>query len=117
MGKVYPRDFNSPKEFSLGDIKKDKFGKIIQIEFDFKDAGYEYNFKLLHPHKPMKYNGTGNSAHFEWDNLREELSIAEITRIVVQKNSNSTSISFQRYDDIVINIICKNIIGLPKCPN
>ncbi len=114
MGKIYYRDFNSPKEVSLGDIKKDKFGKVVQIEFDFKDAGYEYNFKLLHPHKPMKYNGTGNNV--EWDNLREELGIVEITRIVVQKNSNSTSISFRRYDDIEINIVCKDVIGLPKCP-
>jgi len=113
MGKIYYHDFNSPKEVSLGDTKKDKFGKVVQIKLYFKDAGHEYNFKLLHPHKPKKYNGTGNSVLFEWDNLREELSIAEITRIVVQKNSNSTSISFKRYDDIEINIVCKNIIGLP----
>lgn len=113
MGKVYYRDFNSPKEVSLCDTKQDKFGKVVQIKLYFKDAGYEYNFKLLHPHKPMKYNGTSNSVLFEWDNLREELSIAETTRIVVQKSSHSTSISFRRYDDIEVNIICKNIIGLP----
>ena len=106
--------FNSPKEVSLVDIKKDKFGKVIQVKLDFKDIGNEYNFRLRSPHKPMKYNGTGNRCSVEWDKLREELSIAEITRIVVHKNSHSTSISFRRHDDIEVNIICKNITGLPK---
>jgi hypothetical protein len=114
VGKIYYRDFNSPKEVLVGDIEQDEFHKVVQVELDFNNAGHKYNFKLLHPRKPMKYNGTGSSVPVEWDNFREELSIAEITRIVVHKNSLSTVISFRRYDDIEVHIRCKNIIGLPE---
>lgn len=113
MKKTY-YEFNSPKEASLGDIKQDKFGKIVQIPLHFKDAGIEYSFILHYPHKPMKYNGTGKSIPIEWDNLREELSIAQIIRIVVHKKSKSTSIDFWRGDDVEIHILCKDIAGLPK---
>ncbi len=111
MEKINYREFNNPKEVSLGNIKKE-FGKVTSIELHFKDAGIEYNFKLCYPHKPMKY-GTGNSISIEWDNLREEMSIAQISRIVVAKASKSTSISFQRYDDIEVNIVCKEVTSLP----
>ena len=113
MEKINNRDFNNPKEVSLGDMKKDKFGKIVQIELCFKDAGYDYKLTLCRPHKPMKYNGTGSSSLVEWVNLSEELSVVQITRIVVQRGSNSTSICFYRLDDVQINIICKDVTGLP----
>jgi hypothetical protein len=114
MEKINYREFNSPKEFSLGNIKKGKLGKIIQIPIHFKDVGYEYNFQLHYPHKPTKYNGTGNvTPPIEWDNLREELSIAQINRIVVHKKSKSVSITFCRFDDVEIHIVCKDITGLP----
>ena len=113
MEKIYYRDFNNPTEVSLGNIKKE-FGKIVQIELHFKDAGYEYNFQLHHPAKPTKYDGAGNPVLVEWDNLREELSIAQISRIDVQKKLKSTSIDFWRGDDVEIHILCKDISGLPK---
>ena len=84
MEQTYHRDFNSPEEFSLGNIKKE-FGKVVQIDLHFKDTGYEYNLQLNHPHKPTKYNGTGNSVSVEWDNLKEKLSIAQISRIEVHR--------------------------------
>jgi hypothetical protein len=113
MEKIINRDFNDPKEVSLGDIKKDKFGKVVQVELSFKDGGIKYNLQLHHPHKPLKYNGTCSPASIEWDNLSGELGVIQITRIVVHRESNSTSISFYRLDDIQINIICKDVSGLP----
>jgi hypothetical protein len=107
--------FESPKEISLGDIKKNKLGKIVPIPLNFKDAGIKYSF-ILHfhsRHKPKKYNGASNSVSVEWDNLLDELDIEQISRIVVQRSSQTYSISFRRYDDIEIHIICKDIIGLP----
>jgi histidinol phosphatase-like enzyme len=113
MGKNYWRDFNSPKEISLGDIKKNKIGKIAPIPLQFKDRGIEYSFILHCRHKPKKYNRADNPIPIEWDNLLEELSIAQIKRIVVDKPSKTFFISFQRLDDIEVHIVCKDIIGLP----
>jgi hypothetical protein len=113
MEQIYHRDFNSPEEFSLGNIKKGKLGKIIQIPIHFKDACIEYNLRLHHPHEPMKYNGASKPIPIGWDNLREKLSIAQINRIVVHKKSKSVSITFCRFDDVEIHIVCKDITGLP----
>ena len=105
--------FNGPEEVSVGDPEKDEFGNVVQLDLHFKAAGEKYNFKLLHAHKPTKYNGTVDRVIVEWDNLREELIVVETTCIAVHKNAHSTSISFRRYDDIEVNIICKKISGLP----
>jgi hypothetical protein len=110
MEQIYHREFNNTKEVSLGDIKKGKLGKIAMIPLHFKEAGIKYNLQL---HKPMKYNGASKPIPIGWDNLREELSIAQVKRIVVHKESKTFSISFQRYDDTEVNIICKDITGLP----
>ena len=112
MEQIYHRDFNSPEEFSLDNIKKE-FGKVVQIDLHFKDAGCEYNLQLNHPHKPTKYNGSGDSVSVEWDTLKEKLSITQISRIEVHRESKSISIAFWRYDDVVVSIVCKDIIGLP----
>jgi hypothetical protein len=109
-------EFNSPKEISLGDIKKNKVGKIAPIPLQFKDKGIEYSFILRCRHKPKKYNGADNP-NIEWDNLPEELNIAQVKRIVVHKKSESISIAFWLYDDVVISIVCKDIVGLPKVSN
>jgi hypothetical protein len=111
MEKIYYREFNSPKEVSLGNIKKE-FGKIVQIELHFKEAGIKYNLQLHHPHEPMKYNGASKPIPIGWDNLQAELSITQIRSIVVHKSSKTFSISFQLRDDIEIHIVCKDITGL-----
>jgi hypothetical protein len=112
MTKGYHRCFNSPEEVSLDNIEK-KFGKIIQAELNFKDTGRKYNFQFQSPHKQVKCNESCKSIPVEWLDFQEKLKIAQISRIMVYNKESGYFILFWQNGNIIDEIVCKDIVGLP----
>ncbi len=111
MEKIYHREFNNPKEVSL-DIQK-KFDKITQAELHFKDTGCEYNLQFNNPIRPRNDVGR-KSIQIEWVDFQKDLEVAQISRIVVHKESGLYSIAFWQNHNLTASIQCEDIIGLPQ---
>ena len=111
MTEIYHRDFNNPKDVSL--CLQKKYDKIVPAELHFKDTGCEYNLQLRNAHEPMKYNGGGKPILIGCPDFQRYLKDTQISRIVVHRESGRYSIAFWQNDNITVDILCSDVMGLP----
>jgi len=108
--KIYYKMFLYPKIVSVSNIEK-KRNRVIRAELNIDSN----SLILSLPYRPMLIKGSDDTL-IEWDNFNEKSKSQVVNYIIVYRGKSQSLwfIQVYQYNNMIFNILCKDIDGLPE---